>query len=159
MTGGSSVRFLCNRCPVTLGKDQTTEMCVWRPPIFTSHRCFGKLCDWGTFNPIALQFWMDRVHWMAQLNSWVTLGTNVSPRLRGYSTNFLCKAGRQVLPTSWRWSLELFIAHAFSDLEEHALVADKKERPGHCVTRIVPSVTRVSPGSNSVSKRVLACLK
>ena len=39
-TGGSSVRFLSNRCPVTIGTDQTTEMWVWRQPIFISNRSF-----------------------------------------------------------------------------------------------------------------------
>ena len=42
MTGGSSVRFLSRRCPVTLGTDQTTEIRVWSQPISTSNRSFRR---------------------------------------------------------------------------------------------------------------------
>ena len=75
----------------------------------------------------------------------------MTPRLRGYSTDFSVKLAGKFYKQAESDQLS-YSYHSFSDFEEHAFVADRKERSGHCVSRI-------SLGSNPVSKRVLVCLK
>ena len=75
----------------------------------------------------------------------------MTPRLRGYSTEFSVKLAGKFYQQAEGDQLS-YLYHSFSDFEEHALVPDKKERSGRCVTHIVPSITRILPGSNQVTK-------
>ena len=90
--------------------------------------------------------------WAVPVDGWVTLTTNATPCLCGYSAKFcVLLAGKFCQPDrlkAFSWAIH----STFFQFEEHALLADEKEHLGQGVTHIVPSVTTVLPGSNPASR-------